>query len=135
MLQDQSFKVGDRVFQIRKGIWGTVTHIHSRDKYPVKVEFDNKHSDAYTMTGLEYADDKQPMLVLEEVIITAPKRKFKPTLVGKTVRMEHRHHTNPIVGEITEEDELTIYIEDAGYFRKGYITSLVEVTYGTQNLL
>lgn len=135
MLFDQGFKVGDKVYQIRKGIWGKVSNIYTRHAYPVHVEFDNGTSDAFTMTGLEYTEDTQPMLVFEEMTIVAPKRKFEPTLIGKNVVMNHTHHSVPVFGEITEEDEATIYIDEVGYFRKDYITSLREVTYGTQNLL
>lgn len=135
MLFDQGFQVGDRVFYIRRGVWGTIKVIDARDNYPVQVLMDNDCYEYFKLDGREYEKDVIPGIVFEEFTYEAPKRKFKPTLIGKTVHMEHRHHTNPTVGEITEEDELTIYIDGEGYFRKEYITSLVEVTFGTQNLL
>ena len=67
-MEKQTFKIGDRVFDIRYG-WGKVTICADTILYPIGVQFDEDDSQEvilYTEDGKGHLCDKQPLLSFTE---------------------------------------------------------------------
>lgn len=59
-------KVGDKVYNILLGEWGTITNIDPYEIYGIDVEF-SECRECYTFDGKIYKVDKNPILFWNEV--------------------------------------------------------------------
>lgn len=122
MLFDQGFKVGDRVYYIRRGVWGTISSINEREIYPVRVETDNDSYEYFKLDGREYELDVIPGIVFEEFTYEAPKRKFTPALIGKTLVITTKDDV--VIGKVTHETVNQLTIDQHPTIRKSVIKTI-----------
>lgn len=126
------FRVGDIVWCILRGK-GEVYWVDSPDEnnaYPVEVKFDVGFT-WYTPDGKFVKDGPRALFFSEPKIEAAVTRPFVPTLVGKTVVIEHRFAGN-IIGEITAESETLVWLGSNKYSKCNSI-AIYEVS--SENLL
>lgn len=123
---NQDFRMGDKVFLLHKGVFGKVTHISCSDRYRVKVEYEFQGYNDY-----DYFDDRGfaddccgiPFLYHDEVKIgEAPKRKFTPALIGKTLVITTKDDV--VIGKVTHETVNQLTIDQHPTIRKSVIKTI-----------
>ena len=133
-VQTDDFRVGDIVWCTARGK-GAVEVIHTEEKYPVVVYFDNGDCDTYTFDGKMSTSfgSFRSLFFSEPKIEASVTRPFVPTLVGKTVIAQYYDETwttKPIT--ITKETSEEIFTKDGSDF-KSDLLAIHEVS--SENLL
>ena len=125
------FRLGDRVWCVLYGSGEITSILTDHCTYPLEVIFENDADHWYTVDGKVDENAKRTLFFSEPKIEAAVTRPFVPTLVGKTVVIEHRFAGN-VIGEITAESETLVRLGSNNY-RKCNSIAIYEVS--SENLL
>lgn len=86
MQNSQQFEVGDRVYCMVMGQYGTVMAIDRDPTYPIEVQLDEYGPPRlYTRDGRYFIESKAPCLFFDKPQFEVPQKTFKPTYKPGTV--------------------------------------------------
>lgn len=94
-------KVGDKVYNILLGEWGTITNIEPYETYGINVEFSESY-DCYTFDGKIYKLDNNPVLFWNEVKLPTAEEDKPPFNLEKFIL----ENLEPTPYEMDRHDEL-----------------------------
>jgi hypothetical protein len=118
MQRETVFKVGQRVYDITIGVWGTVTAVrpaHERH-FPVSVKMDDKKYGilTYTLKGSLSRDDAHPRVLYFDVpdFSAVENPKFVPTLKsGDVVVAVSNDGSHKVAATVQREEENQIMVD------------------------
>lgn len=118
MQRETVFKVGQRVYDITIGVWGTVTAVHpAHERYfPVSVKMDDEEYGilAYTLKGSRFLDDARPRVLYFDVpdFSAAENPKFVPTLKsGDMIVVVRNDGSRRFTATVQREEENQIMVD------------------------
>ena len=116
--RETGFKVGQRVYDITIGVWGTVTEVHAAhaQAFPVSVKMDDEEYGilTYTLKGSLSRDDARPRVLYFDVpdFSAAENPKFVPTLKGGDILVAVSNDgSHKVAATVQREEENQIIVD------------------------
>lgn len=124
--RETGFKVGQRVYDITIGAWGTVTEVHSAHErtFPITVKMDSDEFGVltYTLNGTWSSDDARPRVLYFDVpdFSAVENPKFVPTLKSGDVVVAVRNDgSHKVAATVQREEQDRVLVDEDLSLAKG----------------